>query len=159
MSARGSSRWAAAAAAVAIGVVACSTLRDDRGTPHASQTRRLPQLMRDLETLSYARLPQAMDLSQERARRLRKLERVASAIADSAAQLEDAGAAEPFSPAERLVFAGHAATLERRAEFLARNAESLTSEELRAGVAAIEETCAGCHRSLRGAPPTTGEGG
>lgn len=150
MRARRSARWVAAA--MTLSIAACTTLRTAPDSRHAIESRRLPRLMRDLETLSYARLPQAMDLSQERTRRIGKVVRVATAIAESAAQLEHAVVEESFSASELRVFARHAEMLERRAESLARRAPSLTSEEIRASAAAIEATCSGCHRLLGRAP-------
>ena len=153
---RGSALARGTVAGIAMGLAACSAFRVDPPSLHASQTRRLPQLMEHLEALAYARLPQAMDLRQERTRRLRKVARIATSIAESAAQLDGAALDTPLSPSERLVFGEHAAALQHRAEFLAHNVHHLSPSEIRSSVAAIEATCAGCHQRFRPATPQHG---
>lgn len=105
--------------------------------------------MRELDQLSRERLPQAMDLGQERNRRLYQVARVASAIAQSASLLEDAVSAAPLTRDERRAFAKHAEALRSRARTLAEQAQHLSPTAIRARAAQLEETCAGCHQRFR----------
>ncbi len=144
-------RWLLAVANA--GLVACAlAAREpaaDAPASHAVESARLAERMRGLDFLSRERLPQAMDLEQERTRRLYKIARVAAAIAESAAQLEVAAGETALSAEERRAFAAHAEELRRRARALANNAHRLGPAALRAAEAGIQETCAGCHQRFR----------
>lgn len=118
-------------------------------TPHADQSRRLPQIMREFDALSHERLPQAMDLEQERIRRLYKVSRVAAAMAESATQLDAGSFDTSLSAEETRIFATYADLLQRRTRTLARNAHRLSPEGIQAQAALIEDTCVSCHQRLR----------
>lgn len=105
--------------------------------------------MRELERLSRERLPQAMDLGQERARRVYKVARSASAIAQSAEQLEGAIAGMALSAAERQVFAEHADALRVKARELAQHAHQLSPAGMDAQAAALQAICTNCHHRFR----------
>lgn len=142
------------------GLGACAPVAPDPTTEplpsHAIESPRLAELMQALEQLSRERLPQAMDLEEERSRRLDKVTRVAAAIAESAARLDDAVSELPLTPQERRLFAEHAEDLRHRAQTLAEQAHSLSSETIRDLVAGVEDTCAGCHQLFR-APRSGGD--
>lgn len=118
-------------------------------TAHAIESPRLLELMQALERLARERLPQAMDLEQERTRRLYKVARAAEAIAESAAQLDASIANLSLPRKERRDFAKHANALRNRARALAKDAHRLSPQAIRARASEIEATCEGCHRAFR----------
>jgi cytochrome c556 len=130
---------------------------------HAVHGARLRELMRGLDRLARERLPQAMDLRAERARRLAGVADVAGAMADSAARIDTASAEIEIDAARRGALLALAADLERDARALAQDAPRLGDEALRARVAALEATCDACHRRFRpeprGSEPGAGTGG
>jgi hypothetical protein len=118
---------------------------------HAVHAARLAELMRGLERLTDERLPQALDLETERARRAERVGVAARAVADSAAQIPEAADAfvAALEPAERAVFAGLAETLEARAQSLAEEAGSLSGPALTARLEGLRGVCDGCHLRFR----------
>jgi cytochrome c556 len=116
---------------------------------HAIHDERLEQLMRGLERLQGARLPQALDLAEQRERQVEELVEVAQAMAGSADRIRAVGASLGLDDADREAFLHLASQLEERSRELAREAPGQPPEALRSRVRAIEETCNGCHQRFR----------
>jgi hypothetical protein len=152
-------RRAAASGALAALLIACAPPAQVRyeeqvqaappAAIHGVHAQRLAELMQGLDRLSSDRLPKAMDREQEREWRVRELERVASGIADSAAQIPGIAPQPMRNETNARAFRENAAILEIRARSLADDAETLTPEELNARVDELRETCAACHRRFR----------
>jgi cytochrome c556 len=127
--------------------------RDVEETPaparHALHEERLRELMRGLQRLRDERLPQAMDVAGERARRRQELARVARALERSAARLPEVAPVAALDAPAREEFRAHARALEDQARELAADADRLGADETRARLRAIEATCDGCHARFR----------
>ena len=138
--------------AAILGLCACAPgppQPDAEPSTHAIQSERLVRLMRGLERLAVERLPQAMDLQQERTSRAYQVARAAAAIAESAQQLPGAAGYLELPPDARREFARRADQLHRRAKRLADEATHLSHEAMRAQTSAINESCRGCHHRFR----------
>lgn len=116
---------------------------------HSVHSERLVELMRGLDRLRFERLPKAMDVEIERERQVREIEEVARSIARSAEQIPAAADRAQLDETERQEFLERADILRRKAEALGEESRRLTSEQLRAEVEAISETCDGCHARFR----------
>lgn len=118
---------------------------------HAVHAARLAELMRGLDRLTAERLPQAMDVQTERARRAERVRAAAEAVADSAARIPDAAGSfvAGLDEAERAVFTGLAETLEARAGRLAAEAAVRPAPELEAGLEEVRGVCDACHVRFR----------
>jgi cytochrome c556 len=121
---------------------------------HAIHDERLEQVMRGLERLQVERLPQALDLGQERERRTAELVEVALALAGSAERIRAVAPALGLDGADREAFLDLASQLEERARDLAEGAPRLPPEALRDRARSVGATCNACHeRFLAGPPP------
>lgn len=153
--------WRIAAGAVLLVALACAPARvryEERledtapAAAHGVHAQRLVEVMRSLDRLTEERLPQAMDADWEREQRVAEIASVAGAIAASARQIHTASDVRGLSHAEQRVFAGRALALEQRADALARDAATLTPEEIDLRVKELRESCAACHARFRDAP-------
>jgi hypothetical protein len=117
---------------------------------HAVHRERLDWAMRKLGRLRDERLPKALDPELDRRRRIEAVVEIATAMAESAQRIDFAGPAE--SP-EREDFAARAIRLRDLSLDLAERSETLTPEQLRAQILAIDETCSGCHATFRPQSP------
>jgi len=116
---------------------------------HAVHSERLQELMRGLERLSSERLPQAMNLEVARQRQAGEIAEVARAIAVTARQIPVEAAGVELGASEREQLERAAGLLIERAERLGRNGATLTPQQLRVEVDAIEASCDGCHRQFQ----------
>jgi len=115
---------------------------------HAVHEERLRQLMRELDRLRDERLPKALDMEVELQRQGREVERVAQAMAESAAMIAAAAPAR-LDADERKEFLALADDLRRRSEALAMEAPTLTPAQRGARLAEIDTTCGRCHARFR----------
>lgn len=115
---------------------------------HAIHDERLQQLMRELDRLRGERLPKALDVEVEHRRQVREIERVARAMAESAARIA-AAAPVDLSPEDRQEFLALADTLKRRSEALAADAVHLTAPQRRERLRELDVTCGTCHARVR----------
>jgi hypothetical protein len=123
---------------------------------HAVHSDRLEQVMGGLERLSDERLPKAMDLREERARRVKVVVKVARAMAKSARRIPAAIAGVDLDGEAREEFLRIAEELRRSALELAESAPRMSTAEMRAQADAIEATCEACHERFRAGPLTEG---
>lgn len=115
---------------------------------HAVYSDRIRELMDALDRLENERLPQAMDVSRERQRRIADVRRLALEMAASAAQITET-AEESLEPGARPEFAAYADELAQRTRELADSARTLTPAEMSQRVASIRGVCNGCHARFR----------
>jgi len=115
---------------------------------HGIHDERLAVLMRDLDRLRDARLPQALDVREERDRQAREVADVARAMSESAARILAALPAD-LDAREQAEFRSLAASLERSCAQLAEEAPSLSASQRRERLAEIGATCDQCHGRFR----------
>lgn len=116
---------------------------------HALHEERLRELMRSLSLLYDERLPQAMDVAGERARRREEIAEVARALADSAARIPVVMPADGLDARSQAQFRAGARALEAQARDLADEADTLDAPAIDARVQAIAATCHDCHTRFR----------
>lgn len=119
---------------------------------HAVHDERIRELMAGLDRLERARLPQAMDLERERARRAEDVARTARDLAASAGALADLAPALDLDRAGREAFVGLAHALERDSLTLAEQAPALSVAAMRERAAEIRIHCDRCHARFRFGP-------
>jgi len=132
----------------------------DRTPPaaaHAVHEERLAELMRSVDRLRVERLPQALDPRVEQARQAREVERIARAMAESAAEIPDA---EPpgLSPAQRADFLALAASLREASTGLADDASRTGPDAWQTRLDEIDATCDRCHGRFRIPEVDAGDG-
>jgi cytochrome c556 len=116
---------------------------------HGVHSERLRQLMRGLYRLQHDRLPQSLDVREERARRVEEVAAIAAAMADSAQQISDPVLTDDLDPTGRAEFAGYAEQLARHMRALAAEAPGLPPQVLRERAAGTAAICDGCHARFR----------
>lgn len=116
---------------------------------HGVHSQRLTELMRGLERLRDARLPQAMDIHAERELRAGSIAEVARAMARSARDIEHAPLGADLDGAQHHEFRRLAQQLGERSERLAEEAPSLSLHAVEERVEAIQATCDACHQQFR----------
>lgn len=116
---------------------------------HAIHDERLRELMSGLATLHDERLPQAMDVRTDEARRRAELARVARALERSAARIPELVPEDALDAGSREELRRYARTLASQARQLGEDAPRLDVGEAEARLHAIEATCAGCHARFR----------
>jgi hypothetical protein len=132
-----------------------STLNEPAGPPaesatlHALHSARLRKIMRDLDRLTSDRLPQEMDVSAERNRRLRELAVAADAMASAAQGIPGAASDVALSAPHRGVFPMMAEILRDQAIVLRQRAEADDPRGAEAVLEQITVTCNACHALFR----------
>jgi hypothetical protein len=105
--------------------------------------------MRDLDRLTSDRLPQEMDVSAERNRRLRELAVTADAMASAAEGIPGAAGDVALSAPHRSVFPMLAEILRDQALELQRRAEADDPRGAETVLEQIAVTCNACHALFR----------
>ena len=116
---------------------------------HAVHSRRLAQVMRELDALRTERLPQAIDPRAEEARRAEEVAEVARAMAAAADRIPESAADVGLEGEEREAFLALAESLARRSRRLAEDAGRIDSVAIDVRLRTIEEDCAACHDRFR----------
>jgi cytochrome c556 len=116
---------------------------------HGVHSERLRQLMQGLDRLQHDRLPQSLDVGEERARRVEEVADVARAMADSAQQISDPALTDDLDAAARAEFVDYAELLASHVGAVADQAPELSPQRLRQRVAETAAICDGCHARFR----------
>ena len=116
---------------------------------HAVQGSRLVATMRSLNEIALERLPQELQLSGERERRMEQASRDAEAIAEAARSLPEAADELALDAAERRLFLGLADKLRVQAQHLGHEAASGRYGRMEAEYEGLLATCNACHTAFR----------
>lgn len=119
---------------------------------HAIQSLRLREWMQQVVALHHARLPQALDLRLERERRIREVQSLARALAESARLIPRALTEIQLTPARDREFRDLARSLETRSRRLQEEVEMLSVPEIERRMEEIQATCESCHTRFRNLP-------
>lgn len=123
--------------------------RAPQSAEHAVHSRRLAQLMHEIEGLQSERLPQAIDLRAEQARKAQEIARVARAMAEAADRIPEAAADVGLVGQEREAFLALAESLAQRSRRLADDAPRLDAIAVEVRLRSIEADCEACHQRFR----------
>ena len=116
---------------------------------HAIHHERLAVLMRDLDTLAYARLPQNYDTEGARRRLLDEVAAVSANLVASADAVVEVLPELELSAEDRRVFARLADKLAGQAQLLQDQSEARLVERLPRTLDEIRATCVACHGLFR----------
>lgn len=118
---------------------------------HAVHSEKLVALMADLQRLD-DRLPQELNVEQERRRRVGEISEAARLMAESAKRIPDVLEDVVLTVSQRNSFMELADRLEKQARELEKHAASGTMSQLTQAMEQVEETCDFCHRRFRVLP-------
>lgn len=126
----------------------------DTGDPalHAVHSDRLREIMVELNDLAFDRLPQEMDPTAARDRRIREVSALAATLADDAGLLEGMLDADSHPEKDRRVFDSFAQKLGSQAKALMVAAEANDLGAMDDNLGELVATCNACHSTFRQLP-------
>jgi cytochrome c556 len=116
---------------------------------HLVHSARIAAIMRDLDRFTWDRLPQEMDITVERNRRLDELVAAAEALSDAAGSIPDAMDGIELSAAHRTAFVSLADALREQALQLQTSAAARDIRQTEIVLREIDTSCDACHALFR----------
>jgi len=137
-----------------LGTMACQspgTLRapSTSAARHLVHSARIAAIMRDLDRFAWDRLPQEMDITVERNRRLDELVAAAGALSDAAGSIPDAVDGIELSAVHRTAFVSLAEALREQALRLRASAAARDLRQTEIVLREIDASCDSCHALFR----------
>lgn len=122
---------------------------------HAVHKDRLREIMADMNQLTFDRLPQEMDPTIERDRRIREISAIAGALAKDAELIPDILNDVRITQEDKIVFTAFASKLRNEALELKSIAERGDLQTIAVRLDMMVATCNACHTSFRILPKAT----
>ena len=119
---------------------------------HAIHSEKLRKIMIDLKGLAYDRLPQEMEIQEERTRHFERISQTADAMARYAPRIAETLSELDLRDNERRTFLELVEHLKTHALELRRHAAMGKWPETIEAMEAVKSTCAACHDLFRSLP-------
>lgn len=122
-----------------------STIPPKTAQIHALHSEKLRQVMRNLQGLAHDRLPQELDVQDQRGRYFEEISGAADAMANAAGELPEIVPELGLTGDALGIFLKMAARLQSRALALGRHAAEKNLKETALALEEIKKTCEACH--------------